>query len=81
MRGTSQLTCKAIQETLSASSLNTNDCFVLVNPDQVGYNTPGLDHDDDDEDDKSSFMVAVEMVVVIMILMPKSTWAVFTVYT
>ena len=53
MRGTSQLTCKAIQETLSASSLNTNDCFVLVNPDQVGYNTPGLDHDDDDEEDKS----------------------------
>jgi len=35
VRGTSQLTCKAIQETLSASSLNTNDCFVLVNPDQV----------------------------------------------
>merc|ERR1711971_418667 len=35
VRGTSQLTCKAIQETLAASSLNTNDCFVLVNPDQV----------------------------------------------
>jgi len=35
VRGTSQLTCKAIQEKFSASSLNTNDCFVLVNPDQV----------------------------------------------
>ena len=29
------MTCKAIQEKFSASSLNTNDCFVLVNPDQV----------------------------------------------
>ena len=35
VRGTSQLTCKAIPEKFSASSLNTNDCFVLVNPDQV----------------------------------------------
>ena len=24
------LNCKAVQETYSASSLNTNDCFVLV---------------------------------------------------
>jgi len=31
VKGTSKLNCKAIQETLSASSLNTNDCFVLVN--------------------------------------------------
>ena len=36
VRGTSQLTCKAIPEKFSASSLNTNDCFVLVNPDQAG---------------------------------------------
>ena len=56
MRGTSQLTCKAIQETLSASSLNTNDCFVLVNPDQVDYNTPGLDHDDDNDEDDTSYV-------------------------
>lgn len=30
VKGSSHLNCKAIQETLSASSLNTNDCFVLV---------------------------------------------------
>ena len=24
------LNCKAVQETFSASSLNTNDCFILV---------------------------------------------------
>jgi len=33
--GNSQLRCKAIQETLAAASLNTNDCFVLVTPAQV----------------------------------------------
>ena len=83
MRGTSQLTCKAIQETLSASSLNTNDCFVLVNPNQVGHNTPRLEHDDDEhnvEGDKR-YVMAVGMVGVIMvikIMMTKSTLAVFT---
>jgi len=30
VKGTSSLNCKAVQETFSASSLNTNDCFVLV---------------------------------------------------
>ena len=30
VKGTSSLSCKAVQETFSASSLNTNDCFVLV---------------------------------------------------
>ena len=30
VKGSSHLNCKAIHETLSASSLNTNDCFVLV---------------------------------------------------
>jgi len=31
VHGTSHLNRKAVQETLSASSLNTNDCFVLAN--------------------------------------------------
>jgi len=35
VKGSSKLNCKAIQEELTASSLNTNDCFVLVNPDNV----------------------------------------------
>ena len=30
VKGTSSLNCKAVQETFSSSSLNTNDCFVLV---------------------------------------------------
>lgn len=32
VRGSSRFTTKAIQEELSAASLNTNDCFVLVSP-------------------------------------------------
>jgi len=35
VRGSSQLNCKAIQEEFSASSLNTNDCFVLVTSEDV----------------------------------------------
>jgi len=35
VRGSSLLSCKALQEQLSASSLNSNDCFVLVNGHQV----------------------------------------------
>jgi len=35
VRGSSQLNCKAIQEEFTASSLNTNDCFVLVTPEEV----------------------------------------------
>jgi len=35
VKGSSQLNCKAIQEDFSAASLNTNDCFVLVTPDDV----------------------------------------------
>lgn len=35
VKGSSNLNCKAIQEQFTASSLNTNDCFVLVTPDDV----------------------------------------------
>jgi len=35
VKGSSQLSCKAIAEQFSASSLNTNDCFVLVTPEGV----------------------------------------------
>jgi len=35
VKGSSKLNCKSIQEKFSAASLNTNDCFVLVTPDDV----------------------------------------------
>jgi len=35
VKGTSQLSCKAMEEEFSASSLNTNDCFILVTPREV----------------------------------------------
>ena len=41
VKGSSLLSCKAVEEQLSASSLNTNDCFVLV---QGGDRVSGLLH-------------------------------------
>jgi len=35
VRGSSELSCKAVQEHWSAESLNTNDCFVVVSPTDV----------------------------------------------
>jgi len=35
VKGSSELSCKAVQEQWSAASLNTNDCFVVVSPQGV----------------------------------------------
>merc|ERR1711970_1225214 len=35
VKGSSPLSCKSVEEQFSAASLNTNDCFVVVTPDEV----------------------------------------------